>query len=291
MSAAVLLLKMARLKISHIRHTIISMHRNTTVMPVLSQLLSNRLIGKEFSSGATVLTRLKREDYKLPTHNIVFTPWQALAEHKLILHIQILIDFSDFNYGKGVRRYRHEHLPPKHCAGLYELGVALTGQDLRQGFDPVDVLATYLGHSVDVRSRLQEYGRSGGHLAYALYKAISSEQGSILFRYALWEAAAAERMLLRIVDYPLNRCNNGTRREVEVTKLCDPKFMSKRKSQVLDPFLEDQVVTRIKEENHLVNRSKLTHTFQICSVGLLLVFTCIVSVSNLYKAQLLTEIV
>ncbi|EOA14423.1 hypothetical protein CARUB_v10027625mg [Capsella rubella] len=219
MSAAVLLLKMARLKISHIRHTIISMHRNTTVMPVLSQLLSNRLIGKEFSSGATVLTRLKREDYKLPTHNIVFTPWQALS---LYLPYLILIDFSDFNYGKGVRRYRHEHLPPKHCAGLYELGVALTGQDLRQGFDPVDVLATYLGHSVDVRSRLQEYGRSGGHLAYALYKAISSEQGSILFRYALmrskWEAAAAERMLLRIVDYPLNRCNNGTRREVEVVR-------------------------------------------------------------------------
>ncbi|XP_010483157.1 PREDICTED: protein EFFECTOR OF TRANSCRIPTION 3-like [Camelina sativa] len=234
----VLISKMAKLKINHMRHTFTTMQRSTTVMPVLSQFLNNRLIGKEFSSDAIDHTRLKREDYKLTIHDIVFSPWQPLI---------VPNDWKDFNNGKeGVRRYRHEDLPPKHFAGLYELGVALIGdQDLGEKFDPENVFAIYLGQSVDLRSRLQEYGRSGGHLApHGLYKFIFSEQSSIFFRYALWEAAAAERMLLSRVEYALNRCKNGERRQLELlTKLNDPEFMSKRKSQVLD-----QVVTRIKEE-------------------------------------------
>ncbi|XP_010443328.1 PREDICTED: protein EFFECTOR OF TRANSCRIPTION 3-like [Camelina sativa] len=230
----VLISKMAKLKINHIRHTFSTMQRSTTVMPVLSQFLNNRLIGDEFSSDAIDHTRLKREDYKLTIHDTVFSRWQPLIG---------LNDWKDFNNGKeGVRKYRHEDLPPKHCAGLYELGVALiSDQNLDQKFDPDKVAATYLGQSVDVRSRLQDYGRSGGHLPLVLFEDAFSQQGSILFRYALWEAAATEEMLLSRYNYLWNTCSNGERRQLDL-------LMSKRKSQVLVPSLPDQVVTRIKEE-------------------------------------------
>lgn len=64
-----------------------------------------------------------------------------------------------------------------------------------------------------------------------------------------WEAAAIEGILLSIYDYAWNTCNNGERRQLDLLKkLYDREFMSTRKSQVLVPFLPDQVVTRIKEE-------------------------------------------
>lgn len=111
-----------------------------------------------------------------------------IAEHKLILHTQNFIgsnDWEDFNNGKeGVRRYRHEDLPPKNCAGLYELGVAVIDQEIGQKFDADNVFATYLGQSIDLRSRVQDYGRSGGHLPPGLFKDVFSEQGSIFFRWA-----------------------------------------------------------------------------------------------------------
>ncbi|CAL9243870.1 unnamed protein product [Arabidopsis halleri] len=258
-----LLSKMAKLKINYIRHTISIMQKSTTTMPVISQLLNNRLIGMEFSSVAVVPTMFKREDYKRTKHDALFSKWQILIRPN---------DWKDFNNGKEgvIRRYRHEDLPPICSTGLYELGVAVIGQDLGQKFDPDNVVPIYLGESVDVRSRLQDYGRCGGHLPASLFEDISLNGFYIFFRYALmgskWEAAAIEGMILSTIDYACNTRNNGRRRQLElVEKLGDREFMSKRKSQVLVPLLQDQVVTRIKEEkknkNFLTSILKLMRPF------------------------------
>ncbi|VYS70581.1 unnamed protein product [Arabidopsis thaliana] len=204
---------MAKLKFNHIRHTIISTQKSTTIMPGISQLLNNRLIGKKFSSA--VSTMFKREDYKLTIHDIVFSKWRNLIRHN---------DWKDFNNRKErVRRYRHEDLPPQRCTGLYELGVGVIGQDQGQNFDPDNnVLGVYVGQCVDVRSRLQDYGRRGGHLPSGLYEDIFSEGYSVFYRWApmgsKWEAAAIEGMLLSKVDYAWNTCSNGERRHLELPK-------------------------------------------------------------------------
>ncbi|KAG7534507.1 hypothetical protein ISN45_Aa08g020560, partial [Arabidopsis thaliana x Arabidopsis arenosa] len=196
-----LLSKMATLKTNHIRHTISGMQKITTIMPVISQVLNNRLIGREFSSVAVVPTMFKREDYKRTIYDAIFSDWKILIRPN---------DWNDFKNGKeGVRRYRHEDLPPIYRTGLYELGVAVIGQDdLRQKFDPDNVVPTYLGQSVDMRSRLQDYGRCGGHLPASLFEDLSSKEFCILFRYAMmrskWEAAAIEGVILSTIDYPWN---------------------------------------------------------------------------------------
>jgi len=119
----------------------------------------------------------KREDYKLTIHDIAFSKWRNLIRHN---------DWKDFNNRKErVRRYRHEDLPPQRCTGLYELGVGVIGQDQGQNFDPDNnVLGVYVGQCVDVKSRLQDYGRRGGHLPSGLYEDIFSEGYSVFYRWA-----------------------------------------------------------------------------------------------------------
>lgn len=82
-----------------------------------------------------------------------------------------------------------------------------------------------------------------------------------------WEAAAIEGMILSTIDYPWNTRYNGERRQ-----LGDREFLCKRKSQVLVPFLLDQVVTRIKEEksnyNFLISILKTDETIWLTRVNL-----------------------
>lgn len=131
-----------------------------------------------------------------------------MLDTKLILNTQVLIgsnDWEDFKNGKdGVGRYRVQNLPRKSCPGLYELGLAVIGQDQGRKIDSDDVLAAYLGQAESVRSRLQRYGRSGAHLrnvnnlndcetieypdkkavTAGLFEDIFSKEGSILYRWA-----------------------------------------------------------------------------------------------------------
>ncbi|VVB16240.1 unnamed protein product [Arabis nemorensis] len=244
-------------------------------------------------SFAVVPTVFKREDYKRTKHDAVFSNWKVLIGSK---------DWEDFKNGKdGVGRYRVQNLPCKSCPGLYELGVAVIGKDQCRKLDSDDVLAAYLGQAESVRSRLQRYGRSGAHLrnvnnlnvceseaiesidkkvvTAGLFEDIFSKEGSVLYRWAPMgskrEAEATEGILLSTFDYAWNKGSNGERRQIDLLKkLGDRGFMSKRKSgisQVLFPFLRNQVGIKIKGEKHVlkeetklscvVDEEKKSHNF------------------------------
>lgn len=86
--------------------------------------------------------------------------------------IQLLIgpsDWQDHFLGKeGASRYRIHNLPTTSGPGLYELGIAVprSGLSRRDGGKLVrdDIVVVYLGQADNVRTRLQQYGRSGAHL-------------------------------------------------------------------------------------------------------------------------------
>lgn len=74
------------------------------------------------------------------------------------------------------------------------------------------------------------------------------------------EAEATEGMLLSTFDYAWNKGSNGERRQLDLLKkLGDRRFMSKRKSgisQVLFPFLRNQVGIKIKGEKHVLKEER-----------------------------------
>lgn len=64
-------------------------------------------------------------------------------------------------------RYRVENLPISSSSGLYELAVYCrisSNRDNSGKLDPHKVLVVYLGEADNVRTRLQQYGRTGAHL-------------------------------------------------------------------------------------------------------------------------------
>ena len=68
---------------------------------------------------------------------------------------------------EGAARYRVHNLPKSSDSGLYELGivVAQTGLGREVGkLDPDRIVVAYLGQADNVRTRLQQYGRTGAHL-------------------------------------------------------------------------------------------------------------------------------
>ncbi|XP_020583664.1 protein EFFECTOR OF TRANSCRIPTION 2-like [Phalaenopsis equestris] len=178
--------------------------------------------------------RLKREDCDLTKHDFIFSKWEILIGPN---------DWKDHASGKdGVERYRIHNLPAaSSCTGLYELGVAsiptTEGHRLRK-LDWENVIVVYLGQADNVRTRLQEYGRSGSHLDHGnlithrknsesssavglgLFKDIFSKGYSIMFRWApiksKMEAEKIEIQLLRIFDYAWNRKGNGMCRHAEI---------------------------------------------------------------------------
>lgn len=115
---------------------------------------------------------------------------------------QILIgpnDWEDFKNGKeSIHRYRNQNLPPKCCTGLYELGVAVIGEDQSRKLDRDNVLAVYIGQSVNVRSRLQDYGRCGGHFPPGLFEDVFSKGGMIVYR---WVPVLSLSYLLTSAEY------------------------------------------------------------------------------------------
>ena len=90
----------------------------------------------------------------------------------MLSFVQILIgpsDWEDYLRGKeGSARYRIHNLPEKLSPGVYELGIAVSRIGLGRKvykLDPDRIVVVYLGKADDVRTRLQQYGRTGAHLS------------------------------------------------------------------------------------------------------------------------------
>ncbi|KAK8660054.1 hypothetical protein V6N13_050990 [Hibiscus sabdariffa] len=110
------------------------------------------------ATSADVLTRFNREDHKRTKHDSHFSKWKILIGPR---------DWEDHSVGKGVARYRVENLPKSSSSGLYELAIYRTHSSTRDHLgklDPDRVLVVYLGEADNVRTRLQQYGRTGSHL-------------------------------------------------------------------------------------------------------------------------------
>eukprot|EP00258_Populus_trichocarpa_P043992 XP_024460011.1 protein EFFECTOR OF TRANSCRIPTION 2 [Populus trichocarpa] len=179
--------------------------------------------------------RLKREDYKRTKHDSSFSKWQLLIGPS---------DWQDYFLGKeGASRYRIHNLPTTSGPGLYELGIAVprSGLSRRDGGKLVrdDIVVVYLGQADNVRTRLQQYGRSGAHLGntystghvndskddslqkgLGLFEEIFSRGQSIVYRWAPMkdkrDAEETEGKLLGTFDYAWNKGSNGTRRPSDV---------------------------------------------------------------------------
>ncbi|XP_039128733.1 protein EFFECTOR OF TRANSCRIPTION 2-like [Dioscorea cayenensis subsp. rotundata] len=181
--------------------------------------------------------RSKREECKHTEHDSDFSKWQVLIGPK---------DWEDYTLGKdGVERYRIHNLPQCFsCSGLYELAISKIPIEGRKSREPPPdaIVVVYLGHSDNVRARLQEYGRSGSHLERGnpsvcannfkdlclvkgpgLFKEAFSKGYSILFRWAPMtdkkEAKKIESKLLDTFDYAWNTRANGTSRRDDVLKI------------------------------------------------------------------------
>ena len=116
--------------------------------------------------------------YKLGfTHRAYFEGESDPLVFLLCLHFydslfQILVgpsDWEDHSLGKeGATRYRVHNLPNcASCAGVYELGIALSHiPSTHKGgkLDPDHIVPVYLGQADNVRARLQRYGQAGAHL-------------------------------------------------------------------------------------------------------------------------------
>ncbi|KAI4379524.1 hypothetical protein MLD38_005806 [Melastoma candidum] len=178
--------------------------------------------------------RLKREDCQRTKHDSAFSPWKILVGAS---------DWEDHSSGKeGAERYRTQNLPAVARPGLYELGVADSRIISGRNIDLRSVVVAYLGQADCVRTRLQQYGRSGAHLGKfvpndcqgsskdkqsvaGLFELILSRGCNIVFRWApMLSKADAERMeflLLKTFDYAWNKGANGARRPDDVFRKLD----------------------------------------------------------------------
>ncbi|CAK7352676.1 unnamed protein product [Dovyalis caffra] len=183
--------------------------------------------------GATA--RLRREDCKRTKHDSNFCKWQLLIGPS---------DWQDYVLGmEGASRYRVHNLPTTSGPGLYELGIVvsrsrLSGRDVGK-LVPDDIMVVYLGQTDNVRTRLQQYGRSGAHLGntystangndskddslqkgLGLFEEIFSRGHSIVFRWASMkyksDAEKTEGQLLDKFDYAWNKGSNGARRPSDI---------------------------------------------------------------------------
>lgn len=98
---------------------------------------------------------------------VLFSFWA----YCLCSNFQVLVgpsDWEDYALGKeGAARYRVHNLPNSSGSGIYELGIAVsqTGLGREVGkLDPDRLVVVYLGQADNVRTRLQQYGRTGAHL-------------------------------------------------------------------------------------------------------------------------------
>ncbi|XVE70576.1 hypothetical protein DITRI_Ditri10aG0082700 [Diplodiscus trichospermus] len=206
---------------------------------------------------ADVITRLKREDHNRTKHDSQFSKWKVLIGPN---------DWEDYSLGKeGVTRYRVENLPRSSSSGLYELAIYRTGSSSTDNpgkLDPDKVLVVYLGEADNVRTRLQQYGRTGAHLGRSdsgekgcgCFEDIFSRGYSIVYRWAPMEnkanAQETEAQLLNTFDYAWNKGSNGARRHDDILEKLD-KHASKHTTLAIFsrkhlPFLQKQVGIKIK---------------------------------------------
>ncbi|KAL5978719.1 hypothetical protein ACLOJK_029836 [Asimina triloba] len=176
-------------------------------------------------------------------------PWSNLLRFQHIstpLHAELLIgptDWEDYSRGKdGAGKYRLHNIPIScSCPGLYELGIAADHTDgshkLRKyGSDRIVVV--YLGQADNIRTRLQDYGRSGSHLDHGNPIAVAYENENLclqrgpeipsfhisitLLTFWLFQmknkktAEKTETQLLKVFDYAWNNCGNGIRRPEDI---------------------------------------------------------------------------
>ncbi|CAN6699319.1 unnamed protein product [Malus baccata var. baccata] len=214
---------------------------------------------------AGAVSRLKREDCKRITNDSRFSNWKILVGPS---------DWEDHSLGKeGAERYRVHNLPKKESPGVYELGVSGCSSQGREigKLDPGCVVPVYLGQADNVRTRLQQYGRSGAHLGNGsstghptdsvqkekgrgLFEDLLSSGYPIVYRWAPMEnqsgALKTENRLLDIFDYPWNRTNNGARRPDDVHRKLKNKSSSSTQftdiAQKLLPSSQKKVGIRIE---------------------------------------------
>ncbi|KAI5056308.1 hypothetical protein GOP47_0028126 [Adiantum capillus-veneris] len=122
-------------------------------MGVISAPTDGRDLRKGFES------RQRREDLNLPTSlDKLFSEWKVLLGPD---------DWQNYYDGQeGAERYKLHNLPTKNCfhSGVYELALYLeksTSRSIKKG---ARVVPVYVGHTENVRARLQDYGRDGSHL-------------------------------------------------------------------------------------------------------------------------------
>ncbi|XP_022732162.1 protein EFFECTOR OF TRANSCRIPTION 2 [Durio zibethinus] len=214
------------------------------------------------AKSAAVVTRLKREDHKRTKHDSHFSKWKVLIGPD---------DWEDYSVGKeGVARYRVENLPGSSSSGLYELAIYRSGSSSRDNpgkLDPDKVLVVYLGEADNVRTRLQQYGRTGAHLGRsgsgekgcACFEDIFSRGYSIVYRWAPMENKAdahrTEAQLLDTFDYAWNKGSNGARRHDNILQKLNKRAANRSPLAIFSTknlsFLQKQVGIQIKSSKLL----------------------------------------
>lgn len=220
------------------------------------------------NDSSLALLRLKREDCNRTKHDSVFSKWQVLVGPS---------DWEDYSLGKeGAARYRVHNLPKSSGSGVYELGivVAQTGLGREVGkLDPDRIVVVYLGQADNVRTRLQQYGRTGAHLGNSysngcpndsknvclqnrpgLFDGILTRGYPIVFRWAPMEskrdAEKTEAQLLNRFDYAWNTSINGARRPDDIIRKLNKIASGSTKFPIIArkllPFTQKQVGIRIK---------------------------------------------
>lgn len=220
------------------------------------------------SDSNVVVPRLKREDCERTKHDSAFSTWKVLVGPT---------DWEDYSSGKeGATRYRVHNLPRRPGPGIYELGVAASraksGREIAK-LDPRLIVVVYLGQADCVRTRLQQYGRSGAHLGrrspaaceidrktsfptrqLGLFEEVLSRGNPIVFRWAplndKGDAQRAELSLLDTFDYAWNKGSNGSRRPSDIfwklDEIASSTFHISSMARRLLPFRPRQVGIRIK---------------------------------------------
>ncbi|KAK3436304.1 hypothetical protein EUGRSUZ_C00913 [Eucalyptus grandis] len=189
--------------------------------------------------NVVAVARLRREDCERTKHDSAFATWKVLVGPT---------DWEDYSLGKeGAARYRVHNLPKSPGPGIYELGVAAPRAKLGREIAKLDlryIVVVYLGKADCVRTRLQQYGRSGAHLGrcssaaceidcktscptkqLGLFEEVLSRGYPIMFRWASLnnkgDAQRTELSLLNTFDYAWNKGSNGSRRPGDIFQKLD----------------------------------------------------------------------
>ncbi|KAK1278834.1 hypothetical protein QJS04_geneDACA022824 [Acorus gramineus] len=177
-------------------------------------------------------------------------------------------DWKDYDLGKdGVERYRLHNLPLALSGpGTYELGIDLTATNesgrVSRTINLADVISVYIGHTGNLRKRLQEYGRRGSHLEngksdpyseerrQGLFQGVFSRGFPILFRYHMThdknKASDLESKILKRFDYAWNNAGNGHVRQLDILSRLD-EIHSIEKHQSILTDLRKWLSPRIKK--------------------------------------------